>query len=190
MLLPLASGSSKNSLLRFEPDQYGSGLLRLSCLPKRAMPAARETWEDRQMSMSLKLCLGGAIILANLGSASADFITYMELDQLQAGTYNNELTFATLGDPGTYTFGFEARFTTQAGLDYTLAYGDPDNFSVIFSGHMVNTSGTIGFDTLAGTNFGFFQDHFEVTAANLPIYLSVSGSTVAVDGFTGGSVIF
>ena len=136
------------------------------------------------MSMSLKLCLGAAIILANLGSASAD--THIEWVQLQAGTYNNELDFATLGDPGTYTFAFEARFTTQAGLDYTLAYGDPDNSSVIFSGHMVNTSGTIqacapGFCP----NIGYFQSPFEATAANLPIYLSVSGSSVAVEGFTG-----
>jgi hypothetical protein len=35
MLLPLASGSSKNSMLRFEQDQYGSGLLRLMPEPRR-----------------------------------------------------------------------------------------------------------------------------------------------------------
>ena len=134
-----------------------------------------------QMSQCLRsLALGAAIILANLGSASADIIYYMYSGQFQCCTYNNELTFATLGDPDTYTFTFQARYTTQAGLDYTLAYGDPDNSSVIFSGHMVNTSATI-----SSAGIGFFQDHFEVSAANLPIYLSVSGSSVAVDGYTG-----
>jgi hypothetical protein len=37
---------------------------------------------------------------------------------------------------------------------------NPDNSSVIFSGHMVNTSGTIGFDTLAGHQFRFFRKSF------------------------------
>jgi hypothetical protein len=135
--------------------------------------------------MRLKLCLGAAIILANLGSASANDITYMEVAH-GPGTYNNELNFATLGDPGTYTFFFEARFTTQAGLDSTLAYGDPDNSSVIFSGHMVNTSNTIQ-ECAPGfcPDIGFFESTFQATAANLPIYLSVSGSIVAVDGFNG-----
>jgi hypothetical protein len=49
----------KSAMLRFEPDQYGSGFLCLSCLPTRKMPA-RETLGG--LTMSYKLALAGALI--------------------------------------------------------------------------------------------------------------------------------
>jgi hypothetical protein len=110
MLLPLASGSSKNSML--EPDQYGSGLLRLLCLPKRQMPAPGNSGEPA-MLMSHKLASAVAVVASVSPmlfplQASADIVI---VTITGATTYDPAGIFGPIGADITAVYGF----TTQRG---------------------------------------------------------------------------
>jgi hypothetical protein len=67
MWLPLASGSSKNSLLRFEPDQYGKRTLMPFVSTNEEMPAPGNSGEPA-MLMSHKLASAAAVAFHREGA--------------------------------------------------------------------------------------------------------------------------
>jgi hypothetical protein len=67
MWLPLASGSSKNSMLRFEPDKYGKRTLMPFVSTNEEMPAPGNSGEPA-MLMSHKLALASAVAFHREGA--------------------------------------------------------------------------------------------------------------------------